>query len=597
MPTNTNHIRYRLFIGCLLFAFLAPLTSAGALAYNVYYGQLHSHSKDSDGSGTPAQTYQYARDTAKLDFFSLADHCSYPYGANDGLTVAEYQNQQSIANSYNQDGVYVTFWGFEWTSDDTSWGGPSTLLGKGHITIINSPDHCEADEEATNDLNELVDWLSTRDAVAFFNHPGQYGYDFDNFLFNHSDKIVGMELWNRSDDYYGTGSWYHNALGKGWYIGATGSQDNHSANWGTMNEWRMAILAPELTRASLLDAMKARRFYSSRDKNLVLSFTCNGAQMGSKIDGGLLDVVIDTSDGNSEIFSKIELLKNGTIIETWTPNTTHPHVTTTAAGTQGDYFYVRVQQSGESGWRAISSPIFISSDTDVTTPTPDPMTFAPRGTPRATGSSSIVMIATTASDPSGVEYYFDETSGNPGGSDSGWQDSTSYTDTGLSPTTQYTYTVKARDKSANQNTTVDSAPVSVTTWVSVDAGVDMITWSGEPVQLNGTGYGGISSYAWSADPDDGVDFSATDIEDPTVTITKATDNPSTVMLILVGDGTFTDTMAIDVYDDACQAAIGMGLAADYPADFDRNCVINFDDFALMATTWLNDTGLTEPVPK
>jgi hypothetical protein len=56
-------------------------------------------------------------------------------------------------------------------------------------------------------------------------------------------------------------------------------------------------------------------------------------------------------------------------------------------------------------------------------------------------------------------------------------------------------------------------------------------------------------------------------------------------------------MAIDVYDDACQAAIGRGLAADYPADFDRNCVINFDDFALMATTWLNDTGLTEPVAK
>jgi hypothetical protein len=41
------------------------------------------------------------------------------------------------------------------------------------------------------------------------------------------------------------------------------------------------------------------------------------------------------------------------------------------------------------------------------------------------------MTATTASDPSGVEYNFDETSGNPGGTDSGWQDSTSYADTGL----------------------------------------------------------------------------------------------------------------------------------------------------------------------
>ena len=335
------------------------VSPAHAVAYNVYYGMLHSHTNYSDGSGSPSQAYQYARDTAGLDFFSIADHCCYPYGPDDGLTVAEYQSVQSIANGYNQDGVYVTFWGFEWTSDDQSWGGPSTLLGKGHITVINSPDHCEADEEATNDLNELVDWLSTRDAVAFFNHPGQYNTNFDHFNFNYSDKIVGMELWNRSDDYYGSGYWYHSALDKGWYIGATGSQDNHNRGWGTTNEWRMAILAPEKTRASLLDAMKARRFYSSRDKNLVLSFTCDGAEMGSKIDGGLLDVVIEASDGDGEIFSKIELLKNGSLIETWTPNSTNPYLTKTVSGVEGDYFYVRVHQSGESGWRAISSPIFI----------------------------------------------------------------------------------------------------------------------------------------------------------------------------------------------------------------------------------------------
>jgi hypothetical protein len=38
----------------------------------------------------------------------------------------------------------------------------------------------------------------------------------------------------------------------------------------------------------------------------------------------------------------------------------------------------------------------------------------------------------------------------PGGYDSGWQDSPSYTDAGLSPSTTYTYQVTARDKSANE---------------------------------------------------------------------------------------------------------------------------------------------------
>jgi hypothetical protein len=78
-------------------------------------------------------------------------------------------------------------------------------------------------------------------------------------------------------------------------------------------------------------------------------------------------------------------------------------------------------------------------------------------------STTIVMTATTASDPSGVEYYFDETTGNPGGTDSGWQDSTFYVDMGLTPGTQYTYTVTARDKSTVQNETAASTAESATT--------------------------------------------------------------------------------------------------------------------------------------
>ena len=383
-----NKLIARGILSAIVLVFLTMQITPGIYAdqtpevYNVYYGQLHSHTYDSDGhlgkSGTPAEAYAYARYTAGLDFFSVADHCSYPYAPplpdgtdDDGLTVAEYKLLKETATQANLDGQFVTFYGFEWTSDDTSWGGPDTLLGKGHITIINSLDHCEADEVPTNDLNGLVDWMSDpitiRDCIAFFNHPGQYGYDFDKFLFNYSDKIVGMELWNTDDNYYDN-NWYsndskggwNNALGKGWYIGASGSQDNHYRDWGTMNEWRMAVLAQEKTRKSIYAAMKARRFYSSRDKNLELSFTCNGAQMGSQIPGGRLNVVIDASDGNGEIFSKIWLFKNGKKIQNWNPNSTNPHVTTTVNGTKGDYFYVLVEQSGEHKWAAISSPIFIN---------------------------------------------------------------------------------------------------------------------------------------------------------------------------------------------------------------------------------------------
>ncbi|MHC4155175.1 MAG: LamG-like jellyroll fold domain-containing protein, partial [Planctomycetota bacterium] len=96
---------------------------------------------------------------------------------------------------------------------------------------------------------------------------------------------------------------------------------------------------------------------------------------------------------------------------------------------------------------------------DVTAPTPDPMTWAVE--PNATGPFSISMTASTATDTSGVQYYFECTAG--GGHDSGWQNSPTYDDTGLTPNTEYTYKVQARDKSPNLNVTAWSSAASVTT--------------------------------------------------------------------------------------------------------------------------------------
>ena len=96
---------------------------------------------------------------------------------------------------------------------------------------------------------------------------------------------------------------------------------------------------------------------------------------------------------------------------------------------------------------------------DTTAPTPNPMTWATP--PYATGAASVSMTATIASDTSGVQYYFACVAG--GGHDSSWLDSAVYTDTGLQPDTEYSYQVKARDKSANLNETACSDIASALT--------------------------------------------------------------------------------------------------------------------------------------
>ncbi len=75
--------------------------------------------------------------------------------------------------------------------------------------------------------------------------------------------------------------------------------------------------------------------------------------------------------------------------------------------------------------------------------TPDPATFSLF--PTAGSSTAITMRSTTGTstgDP--VEYLFTEISGNPGGTSSAWQSSSTYTDIGLQPQTTYAYTVTMR---------------------------------------------------------------------------------------------------------------------------------------------------------
>jgi YHS domain-containing protein len=161
------------------------------------------------------------------------------------------------------------------------------------------------------------------------------------------------------------------------------------------------------------------------------------------------------------------------------------------------------------GWSSEQfATVEVSADT--TPPSPDPMTWAIE--PNATGTTSIAMTATTATDPCGVEYYFANTT--IADHNSGWQAEPNYTDTGLSPSTSYTYTVKARDLSENHNETADSTPVSATTDIPGDVTKDGIVDWNDVRELAGQWLNTCSAPDWCGGCDidesgrvDFVDFS------------------------------------------------------------------------------------------
>jgi hypothetical protein len=100
--------------------------------------------------------------------------------------------------------------------------------------------------------------------------------------------------------------------------------------------------------------------FSTLDKNLTLSFTFDGSEMGSVLDPDTYAMQIEADDGNNETFSEVKLIKNGSTVQTWTPNQAHPVITSNVTAAAGDYFYVKVTQS--DGDEAISSPIFITGE-------------------------------------------------------------------------------------------------------------------------------------------------------------------------------------------------------------------------------------------
>jgi parallel beta-helix repeat protein len=139
---------------------------------------------------------------------------------------------------------------------------------------------------------------------------------------------------------------------------------------------------------------------------------------------------------------------------------------------------------------------------DMSPPTPNPAQWEVE--PKATGLHTITMEAKVATDPCGVEYFFEcVTDSNY---NSQWQGNTLYQRVDFHPNTTYTFRVRYRDKSENQNVTGWSSEKSTTTASSSDDKSpfpDPSRWASEPHVLAGTKVG---MEAKAASDESGVEY-------------------------------------------------------------------------------------------
>jgi len=236
---------------------------------------------------------------------------------------------------------------------------------------------------------------------------------------------------------------------------------------------------------------------------------------------------------------------------------------------------------------------------DPYAPTPNPMTFA--NAPYAASTTSIAMSASAASDPLGVQYYFTNVTIVDGSHDSGWQQGTSYTDTGLAPMTAYTYTVKARSAGGFHNATIASLEASASTDAPPDHEApepNMMAWSAAPAAL---GIDTIRMTATTATDRSGVEYffenrtdpnhSSSWQDSPIYTDTGLANNTNYVYKVKARDlSPFLNETQWSADANATTARyVCLGPSA---ADLDNNCEVDLRDLAVLAVLW----GANPPEP-
>ncbi|MES2980862.1 MAG: DUF6288 domain-containing protein [Verrucomicrobiota bacterium] len=194
---------------------------------------------------------------------------------------------------------------------------------------------------------------------------------------------------------------------------------------------------------------------------------------------------------------------------------------------------------------------------DVNAPVPNPLGF--HQAPTALNGKSITMTAATAYDSSDVEYYFTCTAG--GGHDSGWQTDTTYTDTDLTAGMQYSYTVKARDRSPAQNITAPSAALSVTLPTSLKVpnvkGMDQAT--AEAVLVTYSFAVGTVNSSYSSSVPAGEVISQSPVGDTTAAV-----GSSVNLVVSLGQG--TQVTPITSFDPATFFNGGITAGIDFDVD-------------------------------
>lgn len=338
--------------------------------YNLYFGQLHSHTAYSDGAGSCEDAFEHAKgldDSQNIDFLAVTDHSNSFDNADsatitDGSMSEEWTEGHELADKYT-DETFVGIYGYEMT-----WSN-----GLGHINTFNTDGfQSRTQSDYTTYSTALQNYYNTlktvSDSLSQFNHPGTTFGDFQDFAHydEEVDKVINLiEVGNGegaigSSGYFPSYEYYTRALDKGWHLAPSNNQDNHKGNWGDSNTGRTVVLADTLDREAIYDAIRNYRVYATEDENLEIQYKLNGSDMGSILSLGSddeINISASLNDIDDEGSATVQVIVNGgKILAEQTAENSTGDISFEFDTNDYSYYYLRVNQA--DGQIAVTAPVW-----------------------------------------------------------------------------------------------------------------------------------------------------------------------------------------------------------------------------------------------
>jgi hypothetical protein len=347
--------------------------------YNVYFGDLHTHYLGLTDDAL-RQPFEYAY------WFSLLDFCACVYqhnSCNDRFTQDIWHHYLDVNEEYNSSGELVTICGCE------------TYISCGHriayfrsaqeardfkVAWERGPEYDLGDPHLAADVPEPEALWAALDGFEAITVPHHTRYiwpaDWERPLAPSERLVEIYSRWGTSE--LGGPHSVQEALSKGHRLGFIASTDNQMAQPGNgpfgVNDGRglAAVLATDMTREALYDALKARRCYGTSGEQMLVYFALDEMPMGSELEGYTGPRTFTVRAAGTQPLTTVELLRNNKVIRRIEPDalTFSDKMTDdepladllleSRFGPPGRFcfYYLRVKQA--DGHMAWASPIWIT---------------------------------------------------------------------------------------------------------------------------------------------------------------------------------------------------------------------------------------------